>query len=297
MRKNKPSSIELFFLNTLLRIGIVGICIVLITDGLINPNDKLSLLVDSIFLITFIIGYLLRNKFVVFSVLLIVIVVLISMIYQSLLVPINKTSTLSILLIAGFIVSIMLKGKIMWFMHGLIYISIGAIFFIQYLNPSLSLSNTLADVISVSVAYSILYFVLTYATFVLKTRYDKKDKDLSELYTELQLRNNEIIAQNEELVQIQDNLNELNTNLENKVIERTTKIQLQNEVLIKYSYAMAHHLRGPVARLLGLANVYAIDTDIKKNADFFVLKMKEEAQNIDLEIKKINEELNSSTEE
>lgn len=71
--------------------------------------------------------------------------------------------------------------------------------------------------------------------------------------------------------------------------ERTAKIQLQNEILFKYSYRNAHHLRGPVARLLGLATIYKLDTT--QNADFYVEKMVDQAHEIDSVIKQINIDL------
>ena len=67
------------------------------------------------------------------------------------------------------------------------------------------------------------------------------------------------------------------------------KIQSQNEILLKYSYANAHHLRGPVARLLGLANVYRLESSIEP--DFIITKMVEQAREIDEVVKQINVDL------
>jgi signal transduction histidine kinase len=76
------------------------------------------------------------------------------------------------------------------------------------------------------------------------------------------------------------------------VNERTAKIQSQNEILIKYSYTNAHHLRGPVARLLGLASIYNLETNPDYN--FFIRKMADQAKEIDDVIKQINSELEVS---
>jgi hypothetical protein len=108
---------------------------------------------------------------------------------------------------------------------------------------------------------------------------------------QLNEKSKEIETQNEELLQIQDNLNALNTHLEEVVNERTAKIQIQNEILYKYSFRNAHHLRGPVARLLGLASIYKLDPT--QNADFFVEKMVDQAHEIDSVIKQINIDLES----
>jgi hypothetical protein len=61
--------------------------------------------------------------------------------------------------------------------------------------------------------------------------------------------------------------------------------------LIKYSYANARHLRGPVARLLGLTAIYKLE--IKPDADFFIDKMVDQANQIDSVIKQINIDLES----
>jgi hypothetical protein len=76
------------------------------------------------------------------------------------------------------------------------------------------------------------------------------------------------------------------------VDERTTKVKKQNELLVKYSYTNAHHLRGPVARLLGLAAISKID----KTMDVvdIIDKMVIQANEIDTVVKQINTELESN---
>jgi hypothetical protein len=114
---------------------------------------------------------------------------------------------------------------------------------------------------------------------------------LKDTNKELNQKANEIITQNEELLQATDNLHVLNTNLEKIVNERTTRIQIQNEILIKYSYRNAHHLRGPVARLLGLAAIHKLDSS--PDHDFIIEKMVDQAHEIDSVIKQINIDLES----
>ena len=106
---------------------------------------------------------------------------------------------------------------------------------------------------------------------------------------ELISKANEIEAQHEELMQSHESLNELNRNLEKIVMERTQKVHDQNQMLLKYTYTNAHHLRGPVARLLGLINVHKLDPNPDYN--FFISKMEDQAMEIDHVVKQINEEL------
>lgn len=91
------------------------------------------------------------------------------------------------------------------------------------------------------------------------------------------------------MLQIQDKLNQLNSRLEKTVNERTAKLRAQNLTLIKYSYTNAHHLRGPVARLLGLAMVYNLEPT--PNPDFYIKKMEDQAKEIDSVIKQIGLDL------
>jgi signal transduction histidine kinase len=269
--------IEKFFLDTILMISIGGVFLVLVSNILLFPEDTLSIAISGALLCAFVIAYLLRRRYPMVAVLIVTSVALIAMSYQRLTVP-NTTTTLSVLMIVGLVFSVMLKGRLMWIMHGIAFIIINTLFVFH-----------LPDAITAAITYSVLYFVLSYATGVLKSNYDRILEYLRDSNIQLNEKSKEIETQNEELLQIQDNLNALNTHLEEVVNERTAKIQLQNEILFKYSYRNAHHLRGPVARLLGLAAIYKLDAT--QNADFYVEKMVDQAHEIDAVIKQINVDL------
>lgn len=254
--------IEVFFLNTLLKITSVGVAVVFITDLTFFPEDVLSISIDVTILLGCVVAYLIRNRYPQVSIISLTTIVLSAMVYQCLNVPTNTTTSLSILLVVGFIHSVMLKGRLMWIMHIITCSVIIAIFIIQYLNPSLRFSKDINDVITVAVTYSILYGILAYATAKLKQSYDG----------------------------IHSHLRELNLHLEQIVNERTEKVHQQHEVLLKYSYANAHHLRGPVARLLGLAELSKLEN--KPSAEFIIEKMVEQANEIDMVVKQINIDLN-----
>jgi signal transduction histidine kinase len=273
-------NIEKFFLNTILIISIAGVFLVLMSNVLLFPEDVLSIYISTTILGACIIAYILRRKYPTVAVLTLTSVALAAMSYQRLVIP-NTTTTLAVVLIVGFIFSIMLKGRIMWIMHGITFIVINTIF-LQHIQ----------DAVTAGITYSVLYFILTYASGVLKASYDRIHQYLRDTNNQLKEKAKEIEAQNEELLQIQNNLNALNRDLEKIVNERTAKIQLQNEILIKYSYTNAHHLRGPVARLLGLASIYKLEPDT--NPAFYIEKMVDQALEIDSVIKQINLELDSN---
>ena len=128
---------------------------------------------------------------------------------------------------------------------------------------------------------------------MLKSSYDRIHNYLIETNGELNQKASEIASQNDELLKMHNDLNAMNAHLEQIVDERTVKIQQQNEILYKYSYANAHHLRGPVARLLGLVNVYGLNP--KPDPDFIIEKMADQANEIDAVVKQINVDLDTNT--
>jgi len=100
-------------------------------------------------------------------------------------------------------------------------------------------------------------------------------------------------VQNEELLQGQENLSQINLHLETLVEERTQKIRTQNEILLNYAYTNAHHVRGPVARLLGLIQLSRMKTDL--DYPWFFEKVEHETREIDIIIKRIGSELEPGT--
>jgi len=288
----EPKEIDQFFLLALLRISIAGVSLILITDIIYSPADVLSISIDGIILGACVLSFTIRNKYFNVSVMMVTCITLLAMFYQCMAVPMNTTTSFAIILIVGFITSILLQGKLMGLMHSMTYIVIVSVFVIQTLNPLLRVSAHINEVVTIAITYLVLYTIISYCTAVLKRKYDQIHEDLRNANRELHEKANEIEAQNEELLQVQDNLSVLNSDLEKMVNERTAKIQIQNETLIKYSYTNAHHLRGPVARLLGLISVYRLQPG--RDIDFFFNKVEDQANEIDTVVKQINSELNAS---
>ncbi len=281
--------IEMFFLMAVLRIAIAGTFLILVTDFILAPQDTLSLILDGVILSACIASYLIREKYFTASVLIVTGITLVAMFYECLVVPINTSSSFAVILIVGFLISIVLKDTLQWIMHGIACSTIMAVFDIQTFTPTLRFSSSSGDIISVAVTYLVLYAFISYCTGVLKSSYDHVQQYLRNVNQELQDKTNEIAAQNEELLQIQDNLHELNTDLERMVNDRTEKIKAQNEILIKYTYTNAHHLRGPVARLLGLVAIQRLEP--LADPVFFFNRVEEQAREIDGVVQKINLDL------
>jgi signal transduction histidine kinase len=104
---------------------------------------------------------------------------------------------------------------------------------------------------------------------IFKTNLVETNRKLSQALSDLEGQNQEIVAQSEELYTSQERLIEANNIIERQKLElqrqvRQVNHELQeaNEELVKhnnelqqFSYTISHNLRGPVARLLGLANL------------------------------------------
>ncbi|HTF19282.1 MAG TPA: hypothetical protein VK658_14470 [Chryseolinea sp.] len=106
---------------------------------------------------------------------------------------------------------------------------------------------------------------------------------------QIKAQNEEIQSQNEELLASQEKLNEINHHLEDMVLKKTASIKLQNEKILKYAYSNAHHVRGPIARILGLIQVSKLKTDL--NYLWFFEKVEHETKQVDTIVASITKEL------
>lgn len=285
----KVFNIEKFFLETWLKVSIAGLVCITISDVIFFPEDVLSLSLDFIILISCVLAYFGRTKWPLPSASFVSFVVLAAMVYQSIIVPISTTNSLSIILVIGFTNSVMYKGWYFRITHLITFLAVQVIFVVQFLNPELRFTENLNQIITVYVTYAILYIILNYGTKKLKDSYDKIQLFLIETNKELKSKAIQIEEQNFELKEAQEELHAINSHLESLVEERTQKIVKQNEVLLKYSYTNAHHLRGPVARILGLANLNKLTP--RPDPDFIINAMVMQAEEIDVVVKKINSEL------
>ncbi|MFZ6012923.1 MAG: ATP-binding protein, partial [Bacteroidota bacterium] len=172
-----------------------------------------------------------------------------------------------------------------------------------------------------NISISILLFLLLMVAIQLYLIRNKRNKLLTQHNATISRMNTEITTQNEELVSINEQLNDrtnelheqnlkmasvqeiireqndklrlYNKNLEDEVERRTKEIMQNNSRLLdyneqmeKFTYAISHNLRAPIARLLGLVNVvdYASAADQK----YILEKIKESSLNLDDVIKDLS---------
>jgi signal transduction histidine kinase len=121
---------------------------------------------------------------------------------------------------------------------------------------------------------------------------------LSEALNDLESRNQEITAQSEELMSSQDQLIDANKIIEKQKVELQKQVkqinsdlQEANEELVKhnnelqqFSYSISHHLRGPIARLLGLTNLAKVLGNFRNDEEATVILNHIETSAVELDL-------------
>lgn len=135
----------------------------------------------------------------------------------------------------------------------------------------------------------ISYGVLVFGILLMRSVLEKSEAALAVKNSDLQQKQYEIEAQHEELLQHQEEMTsnseklaeaysvitkqqavmeKYNTRLEAIVTRKSQELKRTNEELIKhnneliqFSYTVSHNLRGPVARLLGLARLFKVSDE------------------------------------
>lgn len=286
-----PKPIERFFLESLLKICLVSILIVMLADFYFARFFVMrSLIVNSSVLFAIVTSFLIyRAGYFMFSVLWIGFLIVAAMFYQSILSETITTSSMAVVMVVGFGFSVLLKGRLTLIVHILVFGGMAVVFGWLAMHPLRYGHPDSGDIIVAGITYGVLYTVIAYSSWQLKHRYVGAIHQLALANVELVEKGQEIEAQNEELLQSQENLYQLNNHLESLVAERTQEVQSQNERLIRYAYSNAHHVRGPVARLLGLVQLSKMETGLE--LPFLFNQVEAQALEIDEVIRGINREL------
>lgn len=122
---------------------------------------------------------------------------------------------------------------------------------------------------------------------IIKSQNTELELKVAERTKELQEQNNEILSQQEEIKSI-------NEKLEQIIRSRTKTLEEKNRILIEYAYFNAHKVRGPLARILGLINLFKGGHD--KDMSFLFENIDLSAQELDKVIKEINRSLTDNEE-
>jgi signal transduction histidine kinase len=98
------------------------------------------------------------------------------------------------------------------------------------------------------------------------------NKILSEKNSEISTQKLAIEMQATALIKLNEDLQALNRNLEERIEQRTGQLTIQNQKLIEYAFVNAHKLRAPISSILGLINLMDQATPEEQSAIFTHLK-------------------------
>ncbi|MFM8913628.1 MAG: hypothetical protein ACKOE6_12055, partial [Flammeovirgaceae bacterium] len=277
----EKQSIEHFFLSLLLKLALLALVLVTVTDVFFTTERPSTiLLIDGSIGLAIGLSFFFfkRQKFEV-AVLIIGGLTVTAMCYQAITANHITNTSMAVVMVIGFGFSVLLTGTLLAAVHTLTLMAMAGVFGWNATHPLDYGQSDSSTIVVIGITYFILYFIVCYSSYVIKLRYNEMTAELRDKNFDLIEKSNEIEAQNEELIQSQETLHGLNTHLEEIVEQRTREVHRQNEQLIKYAYTNAHHLRGPVARLLGLIQVSKLDKQMDRG--FIFEKIQQQAIEID----------------
>jgi signal transduction histidine kinase len=122
----------------------------------------------------------------------------------------------------------------------------------------------------------------------LKMRFFSYRESVEMANEELSNASETLDAQTRQLHEQQVELNAIRNNLEDIVSVKTREVLKKSDVLKEYAFVNAHHVRGPLARILGLIHLIELEEGSHPQSGTLD-KIKQEAEKMDAIIQRINE--------
>lgn len=111
------------------------------------------------------------------------------------------------------------------------------------------------SVLTLTLDFLLHGLLITWVSLVLKQKFDDDRAEIGRQNEELRQLDQEIAQKNKELAQQQYQVRSLNANLEKRIELKVEEIREKNSMLAEYAYINAHHLRGPVCKIMSLAEL------------------------------------------
>lgn len=108
-----------------------------------------------------------------------------------------------------------------------------------------------------------LVFFAVFMTFF-KHHFDAERRQLVKKNDELDRLNKELSEQTAALQRANEEVQAMRDSLQQKVLERTQKLEQENERLLEYSFINAHLVRAPLANIIGLTQIDADNPDFEE---------------------------------
>jgi signal transduction histidine kinase len=270
---NQHECIEEVFFKTILVVSISGCAIGVLIDVIITSNFGshawLALVFVQVLLLAF---YSIKKlNFQIVAVICLVTMDLL-LTYRGFEHSEFKDVTSSLLISIGFICSLITRGITRRSLKLVVFVSLVTILFKDY--------GDVESIILVrkSIPYLIVYFIVTVASGILKDRYERNQGRLNEMVELLNQKNTKIVHQHNKLLKSYDQLSNLNESLEEKIQEKTARLEEMNKQLLELAYTNAHRVRAPLARILGLLHLIELD---ESKTDNYLDKINHEALQMD----------------
>ncbi|WP_144017326.1 tetratricopeptide repeat protein [Ekhidna lutea] len=135
------------------------------------------------------------------------------------------------------------------------------------------------------IASLVIMILITYLVYLNFTRKRKANQALQKLNRQIEQQAKELRRANEEIIS-------MNNNLEQVVRKRTEELEKKNQQLKEYLSSNSHIVRAPVARILGLVDLY--DSKDSSNLEFINDSIRVSAIELDAVIRDINDKLSKA---
>ena len=151
------------------------------------------------------------------------------------------------------------KASKVWGVFTLLFIVANGIYILLNF-PSYELTLYPKKYLAAGFIFWLITYSLLYIINLIQERNKKlltvKNTELSDLKSQIENQNEELYLQNKKIKKINDQLQSVNENLEVKIADRTHDLEMRNIQLTEYAFINSHLLRAPVARIIGLIDLF-----------------------------------------
>jgi signal transduction histidine kinase len=98
----------------------------------------------------------------------------------------------------------------------------------------------------------------------------------------------------EALMELNTEKNRVNENLESLVVQRTEQLKTQNQKILEYAFTIAHEVRGPLARILGLIELAKIRELSEEDKKQIMVRLEDASNELDDIIRAVNRKLETA---
>jgi signal transduction histidine kinase len=272
--QNNISNIEEIFFRTMLIISLIGSCVTLLFDIVFETQiDGATLLMNSVFIfVTVLTLFFLSQLPFRYVAILNIIMVNFVVTYRGLFAEGNLQITATLLITLAFIASLITRGVGRDVLKIMIAVSM-----------LLVLSKDYREVESLvlvrqAIPYIVIFLIVTVSSTILKNSYENNQHQLSTLVTLLDQKRSTIEIQHDRLLRSYERLARLNKNLTQVVEEKTKNLEEKNQQLSDIAFTSTHNMRAPLARIIGLLQLIALDP---QHTGTYLIRIDNEANEMD----------------